>query len=134
MYYIDVDTFLKVIDNCPDVEWQLVVALARFGGLRIPSEINNLKWSHIDWQENRMTVDNPKNAKKRGCSYRIVPLFKELRPYLERAFEAAPAGSVYCIVNRTKTSAHSLVEYSVVQVSSSGRNCLSIYDPTERLN
>ena len=97
MYYIDVDTILKVIDNCPNAEWGLIVALARFAGLRIPSEINNLKWSDINWQENRMSVDSPKNAKKRGSPYRIVPLFKELRPYLEQAFEAAPAGSVYCI-------------------------------------
>ena len=98
MYYIDVETILKVIDSCPNADWRLIVALARFGGLRIPSEINNLKWSDIDWQENRMTVDSPKNAKKRRSPYRIVPLFKELRPYLEQAFEAAAAdGSVYCI-------------------------------------
>ena len=97
MYYIDVDTILRVIDSCPNADWRLIVAFARFGGLRIPSEINNLKWSDIDWQENRMTVDSPKNAKKRGSPYRIVPLFKELRPYLEQAFEAAPEGAEYCI-------------------------------------
>jgi len=37
--FIGRDTIQKVIDHCPDIHWKLIFALARFGGLRIPSEL-----------------------------------------------------------------------------------------------
>ena len=40
----------KLIEVCsPD--WQLVVALSRFAGLRAPSEVLSLEWSGVDWGE-----------------------------------------------------------------------------------
>lgn len=36
--FIDLDTIAKVIDACPNAEWRLLVALSRFGGLRVLSE------------------------------------------------------------------------------------------------
>ncbi len=38
----------KAIVAAPDVEWELIIALARYGGLRMPSELFPLKWRDIN--------------------------------------------------------------------------------------
>jgi integrase len=74
----------KVLEACPDAQWRLLFALSRFGGLRCPSEHLGLKWQDIDWEHYRMTIRSPKTARK-GKPSRLVPIFPELRPYLEEA-------------------------------------------------
>jgi integrase len=78
-----------VIDACPDAEWRLLFALSRFGGLRCPSEHLALRWGDIDFARGRMTVHSPKTAHHEGKEFRIVPIFAELREYLEDARELA---------------------------------------------
>lgn len=80
----------------PDPEWQLIIALSRFGGLRCPSETLSLKWTDINWETNRLIVPSSK-TEHQGKAFRVVPLFPELRYYLEKAFDKAPEGTVYCI-------------------------------------
>lgn len=98
LQYVPVADVLKVIDQCPDAEWKLIFALARFAGLRIPSESSALKWSDVRWDENRMTVWSPKTEHHRGKESRTVPLFPELLPFLRDAYEAAGEGVSHCIV------------------------------------
>ena len=45
MRYVTVEEAEKVFVACPDVEWQLIFALARFGGLRCPSAVLPLRWA-----------------------------------------------------------------------------------------
>ena len=59
-HFVDRDTIKKVIDACSDYEWRLLIALARFGGLRCPSETLELRWGDIDWEKGRMTVRSKK--------------------------------------------------------------------------
>ena len=66
----------RVLDKCPDWQWRLVFALARYGGLRCPSEIALLKWSDIHWDAERFTVTSPK-TKRYGKATRIVPIFPD---------------------------------------------------------
>jgi integrase len=56
----------KVLDACPNAEWRLIFALTHFGGLRIPSELMQLRWGDIDWERGRMTVRSPKTADGKG--------------------------------------------------------------------
>lgn len=63
--------------------YRRLIALARYGGLRVPSEIVPLDWSDIDWDRNRFTV---REAKTRT---RVVPLFPELRIVLEGGRQAS---------------------------------------------
>ena len=95
--YITRETVKAVLDACPDAEWRLLFALSRFAGLRTPSEPLLMKWSDIHWDQSRMTVHSPKTAHHEGGAQRVVPIFPELRPYLEAAFEAARPGEVYVI-------------------------------------
>lgn len=79
------DVIERVLEACPDWQWRLVLALARYGGLRCPSEIAPLKWSDINWDTERFTVSSPK-TERYGKESRIVPLFPELRPFLDEAY------------------------------------------------
>lgn len=97
MAFVTHDMIRKVINVAPCHEWKLIIALARFGGLRTPSETLALKWGDIDWERGRMTVSVPKLAHIPGKEYRVVPIFAELRPFLEDAFELAPEGAVNVI-------------------------------------
>lgn len=94
--YVAVADVSRVTDHCPNVWWKLLVALARFGGLRIPSEAFSLKWGHVDWERNRLTVPSPK-TRSHGKPHRVIPLFPLLRPHLEAAFENAEEGSEFII-------------------------------------
>ncbi len=80
-YFIDRNTFTKVTDTYPNWQWKKVGALTRYGGLRCSSEVTLLKWSDIDWDENRFKVTSPKTGRC-GKKTRIVPLFPELRKCL----------------------------------------------------
>jgi integrase len=92
--YVPVADAHRVIDHCPNVWWKLLVALARFGGLRVPSEAFSLTWGDVDWERGRLSVPSPK-TEHLGKPHRVIPLFPLLRPHLEAAFEHAPEGSDY---------------------------------------
>lgn len=95
----------RAIESAPDTQWKLIIALARYGGLRCPSEVLALSWADVDWENGRITVTSPK-TKKQGKAYRVVPLFPELRPLLERAFEEAEDGALYVITKYRQRNAN----------------------------
>ena len=66
-------------------------------GSRCPSEHLALTWPDVDWERDRFRVTSPKTEHHEGKEERWVPIFPELRPYLERAFEEAPEGTIYVI-------------------------------------
>ncbi|MEO1999263.1 MAG: phage integrase SAM-like domain-containing protein, partial [Planctomycetaceae bacterium] len=72
-------------------EYALIYALARYGGLRCPSELDNLRWSEMNWADSRFLVHSPKTAYC-GKATRMVPMFPELLPHLRYAFETASDG------------------------------------------
>lgn len=82
--YVDAKTCLDVIEACTDLETKLVVALARFAGLRTPSEPRVLLWRDVDWSGRRFRVDSPKTGP------RVVPIVPEVMRLLEKQFEAVP--------------------------------------------
>lgn len=96
-HFVDRETVGKVLEACNSAEWQAIVALCRFGGLRCPSEVLTLKWSDISLDETRITVTSPK-TKRYQKGVRIVPYFPELRPHLEAVREVHP-DSEYVIPN-----------------------------------
>ncbi len=102
--FITRDDFAKLIEHAPDAEWRLILALARFGGLRTPSEPLSIKWGHIDWELGRITVTSPKTEHHEGRESRVIPMFPELRPYLEACWEAAEEGAEYIIAKHRPKS------------------------------
>jgi integrase len=72
-----------VIDACPDAQWRLLVALARYGGVRMPSEALPLTWEDINWEKGTILIHSPKTEHHEGHETRLIPLFPELREPLE---------------------------------------------------
>jgi integrase len=112
-YFLPQDDARKVLDACPDTQWQLLFALSRYGGLRCPSEHLALTWQDIDWEHDRLTVHSPKTEHHEGTDSRVIPLFPELRPYLEAAFNETedalgrpPAAAEHVITRYRDTNAN----------------------------
>jgi integrase len=80
-------------------EWRLIFALARFGGLRTPSELLTLRWADVNLPAGRMTVHRPKTEGHAGKAMRVVPIFAELRPYLEDCEALTEPGTEF-VINR----------------------------------
>lgn len=97
--FITRDMIEKVIDAAPDAEWRLLIALSRFGGLRVPSEALALRWADVDWEHNRLTVHSSKTEHHEGRGERIIPLFPEIRDRLMEVFHQAPEGAEYVITS-----------------------------------
>lgn len=96
-FYVTQEMSEKVLQACPDAEWRLIFGLCRWGGLRCPSEVVKLKWTDIDFEHSRFTVHSPKTEHHIGQDKRVVPMFPELRPLFQAAFDEAPEGAVYCV-------------------------------------
>ena len=90
----------KVLAACPDNNWRLVVVLARYGGLRLPSELGRLTWNDVDWHEKKLTIRVPKKEHIDGHETRVVPIFPEIEPYLRQAFDDAADRSVHVLPPR----------------------------------
>lgn len=94
MRFVNREVAQKVLDACPSAEWRLIFALARFGGLRVPSELVGLKWSDVLWEQGKVRIESPKTARI-GKPERYTPMFPELVEPLRECFEGAKDGSVY---------------------------------------
>jgi integrase len=106
-FFVSKEATAAVLDACPDAQWRLLVALARFGGLRVPSEVLALTWEHVGWARGRLRVPSPKTERHAGRGERVIPIFPELRPHLEECFELAAPG-VPWIITRYRDSAVNL--------------------------
>lgn len=102
LYFVDRATSQKVLDACPDLQSRLIFSMARFGGLRVPSELVGLKWKDVLWAEKKIRVPSPKTEHIPGKDYRWVPLFPEIMEPLRQAFEIAKEGDEF-IFPRTIT-------------------------------
>jgi len=56
-----------------------------------------LTWPDVDWEHDRITVYSPKTEHHPGGESRVIPLFSELRTYLEEVFEQAEPGTRHVI-------------------------------------
>ncbi|MBN1509941.1 MAG: site-specific integrase [Sedimentisphaerales bacterium] len=90
-----IDRVLAVCED--DIQWQTIIALARYGGLRTPSETLALRWRDVDWENGLVTIHCPKLERLERHATRTIPLFPELRSVLLRAFEESPTGNEYVI-------------------------------------
>jgi integrase len=95
-YIVSPEDTARILAALPTTRWRLIFTLARFGGLRCPSEYKPLTWGDVDWIGNRIRIDSPKTG------VRFIPIFPELRPYLEAALAEAgdPLPDVRLIAHR----------------------------------
>ncbi|MCS7271295.1 MAG: site-specific integrase [Gemmataceae bacterium] len=101
--FIPAELVQRVLEVIPCPQLRLVVALARWGGLRVPSEVFALRWSDINLPEGRMVVRSPKTERIAGREARVVPIFPELRPFLEQLWDSLPEGAPDQVITRYRT-------------------------------
>ena len=78
-----------------DAEFGLVIAMARFGGLRCPSEFLEMRWDDIDLQDNRISVLSPKTERHAGHEHRVIPVFAKLRTHIDAWKEERGSGYLF---------------------------------------
>src|SRR5690606_2348309 len=105
-FFVTRDMAMLVLEACPDDEWRLLFALSRFGGLRCPSEHLALTWGDVDWGGQRIVVRSSKTEHHEGKECRVVPIFPELRPYLEAVREKAAKGEPFVITRYRDNNAN----------------------------
>ena len=91
-YFVSIDEYRQLLEGCTNAKQRLIIALARFGGLRCPSELTGLKWSEINWSEKWFWVHSAKTEYYIGKNKRQVSLFPELERRFQELYEALPEG------------------------------------------
>jgi integrase len=99
--FIDRATFARVMEAAPSIQWRAMLALARFGALRVPSELAALKWSAVDWSTERLHVWSPKTKTKR-----VIPLFPEIAVELRDLHESLDADAGDAVFPRVSRDAN----------------------------
>jgi len=105
-HFVSRDDTAKLLDACPDSQWRLIVVLSRFSGLRCPSEHLALKWCDVNWGRDRIRISSPKTEHHAGGDSRTIPIFPELRPYLENAWDSAEPGTEFVITHYRHANAN----------------------------
>lgn len=96
MQFIPGSTIKAVMKKAPDAEWRLILAMARWGGVRVPSELAGLTFADIDREQNRIIIRSPKTEHHAGKSFRTIPIFKELVKPIQDVYDTAAEGQIFC--------------------------------------
>ncbi len=105
-YFLSREDMQKVLNACPDRQWEVIFALARYGGIRTPSETLRLRWRDIDWETGKVLIHSPKTEHHPNGKNRMIPLFPELHAVLKRLFDEGRDGTEYVITRYRDTSAN----------------------------
>lgn len=95
--YVTPEETEKLIAAAPDSEWRLLIGLARYAGLRTPSETHLLRWADVDWDRSRLRVQSPKTERYAGHESRLVPIVPRLLELLQERFDAVPEGEEFLV-------------------------------------
>jgi integrase len=93
-YYVSLEETRRLLDVLPTPQWRALFCLARFCGLRVPSEVVELTWQDVNWETDQVAVRSSKTERE-GKGYRLVPLFPEARRALSELFDAAEDRASY---------------------------------------
>ena len=97
---VDLETIGKVMRACKTQEERALIALARFGGLRI-SEILILQWGNVDLVKGTMKVYSPKTN-----STRAVPIYSPLLRELLRLRDETGGEGFVLPTTRNRSTAY----------------------------
>lgn len=97
MFFITREMTDQILAACPDVQWKVIFALARYGGIRVPSELLPLTWRDVDFDKGTVRIRSPKTEAYEGKGERLLPMFPELRAVLQEAFDKAEEGTEHVI-------------------------------------
>jgi len=99
--YVTPEEAERILECCPNLQWRVLFGLARWAGLRCPSETHSLTWRDVDWERGRLTVYAPKTDQTR-----LVPIEPRLLVLLQDAFDAAQEGEARIVVTLPRNNRH----------------------------
>lgn len=91
--FISIEDVDKMMAVATDDHWRLIVALSRYGGLRVVSETASLEWEDVDWVRDCITLWKAARTSTKK-KLRTLPIFAELRPYLQAVYTPGQVGKV----------------------------------------
>jgi integrase len=95
--YVEPQDFSKFLDALPSNEWRLLFALARYAGLRVPSESHRLTWADVNFETERLHVHSVKTERHEGHAERDVPILADLMPLLRARFNEVAEGDTHLV-------------------------------------
>lgn len=115
--FVDNETATTVLAHCRTSQERLIFCLSRYGGLRIPSEIQYMTWDDIDFEAGKFLVKSPKKEslvnQERGVftdrSKRYVPIFPELRKAFTDYRQDFPINGGQLLFVRSEKNPHGLL-------------------------
>ena len=99
-HFVKREDMQAILNACPDDEWRLIFALARYGGLRIPSEAFLLTWADVNFDQLRFTVRRAKPP----VLYRF---FLSFTPYCSKPLNM-PMKALYMSLQNTEIQSKTL--------------------------
>jgi integrase len=89
-YFVTREETARLLASCMDSEERLMVGLARFAGLRMPSEIVSLRWTDFDLGARTLIIRSPKTAHHSNGGIRKVPVFPIVFRLLQEKLADSP--------------------------------------------
>ena len=97
--YSDLERARAVLEACRNsdrpLEWRALFALARFQGLRVPSETRALRWQDVDFGARQITITSQKTKNYIGKDKRVMPLFAPTAEILKELRKSQPRGQTF---------------------------------------
>ena len=91
-FYVPAQVVIETIDLCSSLEFKTIVALARFNGMRIPSELSKFTWDRVNFPKKTMVIWDVKRKRDRK-----TPIFDQVFKLLRELWEANGEKSPYVI-------------------------------------
>jgi len=116
-FFVTMTDYEKMLATCRTQEQRAILALARIGGLRIPSELAGLTWADILWDIGKIWIQSPKTERHEGREGRFVPLWEPIRKELEALYFAdEPDGKDDRIFRNRNSSSNLRTRFDKIQI------------------
>lgn len=116
--YVPEDVARRVLDELPGPHWKGLFALARFCGLRVPSETASLTWGRVVFDKRMLVVlDQKRSRKEKGLAKeRQVYLDPRAEPYLLELSENRPPRTESVLgLDVTSREIHTVIEGAITR-------------------
>ncbi len=86
-HYVTPEDTVSLLKACPGLQWKLLIGLARYAGLRVPSEAFAITWDMVGWDKKALCI--PSKKTRRYAESRVCPILAELMELLNRGWDFA---------------------------------------------
>lgn len=95
-FFVNENVSRQILDSFTRDDFRLIWVMLRYLGLR-PAELTLLRWDWILWDTSRIKVFDVKRQRFPKYRWRYPPIFPEIRPELDAAWDNADDGAVFVV-------------------------------------